>query len=106
MNEELKEQLKTQGKRISVATHNYEASKQALEQFDANSRVAVRADNVKRTEADVDALVLSNVGRLPLFEQYCENKAELEGLKTDTQCLLAHVSLICSETAALSRIAQ
>ena len=37
---------------------------------------------------------------------YFTAKADLEGVKTDTQCLLAHVSLVCSETAAMSRISQ
>lgn len=106
MNDAMKEALGTQGARVMGAVLRYKTAKAALEVFDANSRNAVKADGVKRTEADTDALVTVATGRSMLVDALCKSEAELEGYKTDTQCLLAHVSLVCSETAAMSRISQ
>ena len=106
MNEDLKDALKTQGKKVREAILRAETAKIDLETFDANTRIAVKADGVKRTEADTDAAVTVAQGRAPLVNAAILGKADLEGVKTDTQCLLAHVSLVCSETAAMSRISQ
>ena len=104
MNEELKGALRSQGERVRNATRRYEESKLGLDTFDANSRIAVKADGVKRTESDTDAAVMALEARSALAGEAALAKAYLEGIKTDTQCLLAHVSLVCSETAAMSRI--
>jgi len=106
MNEELKTALTSQGMKVREAMIRAEASKVALDTFDANSRISVKADGVKRTESDTDAAVMVAAGRSPLVVAAGTAKADLEGVKTDTQCLLAHVSLVCSETAAMSRISQ
>ena len=106
MNEELKDALRNQGTRVREAIIRAEATKSNLDTFDANTRIAVKADGAKRTESDTDAAVTVAPGRAPLVAASGEAKADLEGVKTDTQCLLAHVSLVCSETAAMSRISQ
>ena len=106
MNEELKEALETQGTTIRNAMFRYNTAKTALEAFDAKSRNAIKADGVKRTESDTDALVTVAAGRTELAAALVIANAELEGHKVNTQCLLAHVSLVCSETAAMSRINQ
>lgn len=106
MNQELKDALRGQGTKVREAMIRAEASKVALDTFDANSRISVKADGVKRTESDTDAAVMVAAGRSPLVVAAGTAKADLEGVKTDTQCLLAHVSLVCSETAAMSRISQ
>ena len=106
MNEELKAALTSQGTKMREAVLRAETAKSALETFDANNRISVKADGVKRTEADTDAAVMVAAGRSPLVVAAGTAKADLEGVKTDTQCLLAHVSLVCSETAAMSRISQ
>ena len=106
MNEELKAALTSQGTKMREAVLRAETAKIDLETFDANTRIAVKADGVKRTEADTDAAVAVAQGRAPLVNAAILCKADLEGVKTDTQCLLAHVSLVCSETAAMSRISQ
>lgn len=106
MNEELKAALTSQGTKVREAVLRAETAKSALETFDANTRISVKADGVKRTEADTDAAVTVAAGRSPLVVAAARAKADLEGVKTDTQCLLAHVSLVCSETAAMSRISQ
>ena len=106
MNEELKDALKTQGERVRTAYARAMFAKNALEAFDAQSRNAIKADGVKRTEADTDALVTVAAGRAALLEGLVKATSELEGTKVDTQCLLAQVSLVCAETAAMSRISQ
>lgn len=106
MNEELKAALRGQGTKVREAMIRAEASKVALDTFDANTRISVKADGAKRTESDTDAAVMVAAGRPPLVVAAGTAKADLEGVKTDTQCLLAHVSLVCSETAAMSRISQ
>ena len=106
MNTELKAALTSQGAKVREAVLRAEAAKRALEAFDANTRISVKADGVKRTESDTDAAVMVAPGRSPLAVAAGTAKADLEGVKTDTQCLLAHVSLVCSETAAMSRISQ
>lgn len=105
MNEELKTTLQGQGMRMSGAVRRYEHAKGALDLYDAQNRIKVKADGVKRTESEVDALVVSAEGRGPLTADLIDAKAELEGVKTASQCVLAECSLICSETAAMSRIA-
>ena len=104
MNEGLKEALKTQGQKMRNALYCADMAKAALDKFDANTRIAVKGDGLKRTEADTDAAVLSAPKRDTLAATVSETKSELEGVKVDTQCLLAEVSLVCSETAAMSRI--
>ena len=106
MNTELKAALTSQGMKMREAVLRAETTKSALETFDANTRISVKADGVKRTESDTDAAVMVAAGRSPLAVAAGMAKADLEGVKTDTQCLLAHVSLVCSETAAMSRISQ
>ena len=106
MNEELKDALKTQGERVRTAYVRATFAKNALEAFDAQSRNAIKADGVKRTEADTDALVTVAAGRVAMVADVAQTVADLEGTKADTQCLLAHVSLVCAETAAMSRISQ
>ena len=106
MNQELKEALRGQGAKVREAVIRAEACKVTLDTFDANTRIAVKAGGVKRTESDTDAAVMAASGRAPLVVAAGTAKAALEGVKTDTQCLLAHVSLVCSETAAMSRISQ
>lgn len=106
MNEELKDALMTQGERVRGAYVRATTAKNALEAFDAQSRNAIKADGVKRTEADTDALVTVAAGRVALAADVAQTAADLEGTKADTQCLLAHVSLVCAETAAMSRISQ
>ena len=105
MNDELKTALRSQRDMVSGAVTRYENAKANLDRFDANARVAIKADGVKRTEADTDALVLADAKRITLEIALIEAKAELESVKVNTQCLLAEVSLVCSETAAMSRIA-
>lgn len=105
MNEDLKSALQTQGPRTGQAIHAYETKKANLDAFDANSRIKIKSDGVKRTESETDAMVIASDGRAPLVAEMIAAKAEMEGMKTDTQCLLAHVSLVCAETAAMSRIA-
>lgn len=106
MNDELKDALRNQGTVVKNAMLRFNRAKSALEAFDANTRNAVKADGVKRIEADTDALVTVAAGRANLVATMVIAAAELEGCKVDTQCLLAHVSLVCSETAAMSRISQ
>jgi|GEM_PF-1148997 len=106
MNEELKAALTSQGERVRNAVRRAELTKSALESFDAQSRVAIKADGLKRTEADVNAAVITAPTREKALLPAIDSKADLEGVKTDTQCLLAHVSLVCAETAAMSRISQ
>ncbi len=106
MNQELKDALRSQGEKVRNAVLRAELTKSALESFDAQSRVAIKADGVKRTEADMDAAVITAPTREKALLPAIDSKADLEGVKTDTQCLLAHVSLVCSETAAMSRISQ
>ena len=106
MNDELKDALRNQGAVIKNAMLRFNTAKNALEAFDANTRNAVKADGVKRTEADTDAMVTVAAGRANLTAALVIAYSELEGYKVDTQCLLAHVSLVCSETAAMSRISQ
>jgi hypothetical protein len=105
MNEELKKTLKGQRTLVYGAMLRFRHAKTKLEGFDATARVAIRADGVKRTESDVDALVLADPKRAPLEAEYAEAEAELSAVKVDTDCLLANVSLVCSETAAMSRVA-
>ena len=112
MNEELKTALTSQGMKVCEAVLRAETAKSALETFDANSRCAIKAADKPAgwakapTDDDTKALVLANAGRAPLVAARIEAFADSEGVKTDTQCLLAHVSLVCSETAAMSRISQ
>ena len=106
MNDDLKERLSTQGKRVCEATLRFEDRKSKLEVFDANSRIKVRATGLKLTEGDVSAHILIADGRLVLTVPLNEAKAELEALKKDTDCLLALASLTCAEVAANSRISQ
>lgn len=112
MNEDLKDALKTQGKKVREAILRAETAKSALETFDANSRIAIKAKDKPAgwakapTDDDTKALVLANAERAPLVAARIAALAESEDVKTDTQCLLAHVSLVCSETAAMSRISQ
>jgi len=106
MNEELKEKLRGRGLAVGGALFRYRTAKACLVTFDANARIAVKADGVKRTESDTDAAVLADPKRAPLEAAAIGAEAELEGAKTDTQCILAEVSLVCSETAAMSRISQ
>lgn len=106
MNDDLKIALQSQGERMREAILRADNAKSALETFDAHSRTAIKADGVKRTEADTDALVTIVANRAAMESAMIVAKAELEGVKVDTQCLLARVSLICSETAAMSRISQ
>lgn len=105
MNEELKVALQSQGPRMAAVVGQYETAKNALETFDANSRIKVKADGVKRTESEVDAMVQVVDGRPPLVEAMIAAKAALEGVKTDGMCLISHVGLICAETGAAGRIA-
>lgn len=106
MNEELKEALRAQGDNVRAAYARANVAKNTLEAFDAQSRNAIKADGVKRTEADTDALVTVAAGRAGLVNDVSKTAADLEGTKVETQCLLAHVSLVCAETAAMSRISQ
>jgi len=106
MNDDLKEKLKTQGKAVYEATLRFEHCKMKLEKFDANSRLSVRATGVKLTESDVGAHILVAEERLLMATPVNEAKAELDGVKEDTKCLLALAALTCAEIAANSRISQ
>ena len=106
MNDELKDKLHGQGKLVGRAHFCFKTAKADLARFDANARIAVKADGVKRTEADTDAVVIADPKRAPLESAAIGSEAALEDAKTDTACLLAEVSLVCSETAAMSRISQ
>ncbi len=106
MNEELKEKLRKQGKTVGEAIFRHRTAKGELARFDATARLAVKSDGMKRTEADTDAAVLADPKRASLEVELIATEAELEQVKTDTQCILAEVSLVCAETAAMSRISQ
>lgn len=106
MNEDIKTRLDNQPEAVRGAFLRADNTKSQLELFDANARIAAKADGQKRTEADVDALVCVTPGRSTLVGANSTAKADYEGIKTDTQCLLAKVSLICTETAACARVAQ
>ena len=112
MNEELKDALKTQGERVRNAVKCAETTKSALETFDAVTRNAVKAGGIPPgwtkapTDDDAKSLVLGNEARKPLVAANIEAKAAAEGIEADTKCLLAQVSLVCAETAAMSRISQ
>jgi len=106
MNDGLKEKLHGQGKLVGDSILRHKTAKAALATFDAHSRTAVKADGVKRTEADTDAAVLTTANRVSVEQAAIVAEAEMEATKTDTACLLAEVSLVCSETAAMSRISQ
>lgn len=105
MNDAVKKALKEQSVDVGAAVSHYKTAKAALDKFDANTRKAIKADGVKRTVDEVDALVLLAEGRDALVEAVNAAEAVYEATKTGTQCLLAEVSLVCSETAAMSRIA-
>ena len=104
-NDEIKLALQGQGGKVYASTLAYGEAKSALKLFDANSRVAVKADGVKRTEAETDALVLTAEGRGPLEKALAEAEAALAAVKSDSENLLALASMACAETAAMSRIA-
>ena len=112
MNDELKEALLGQGKRVREATLRAETAKSALETFDANSRNAIKAGGnppgwtKAPTDDDTKALILLQPGRAALVTERIATTADADGIEADTKCLLAHVSLVCSETAAMSRISQ
>ena len=112
MNDELKDALKTQGTRVREAVLRAETAKSALETFDANSRNAIKANGIPPgwakapTDDDAKTLVLAKTERAPLVTARIAAFADAEGIEADTKCLLAHVSLVCSETAAMSRISQ
>ena len=106
MNDDLKEKLSSQGKRMGEATLRFEHHKNKLDVFDANSRIKVRAAGLKLTESDVAAHILIVDGRLVLAAPLNDAKAELESVKKDTDCLIALASLTCAEVAANSRISQ
>ena len=111
MNDELKTALRSQREMVSGAVLRYEDAKAKLEAFDAHSRKAIKGGDKpigwakSPTDDDTDALILTCGGRAPLEAALIASKAELESVKVNTQCLLAEVSLVCSETAAMSRIA-
>lgn len=102
MNEELKERLRAQGKRVADAVTLYENDKNALEVFDASTAVCAG----KMTEKQLDVIVKSAEGRNALTSPLAISKGELEGIKKETECLIAEASLVCSEIAAASRISQ
>lgn len=106
MNEELKLALKTQGEKVRGAVARHKAAKNALEEFDANSRIAINAENPKMNLDDTKARVTVAPGRRDMTARLVLAEADAEGIDADTKCLLAHVSLVCSETAAMSRISQ
>ena len=106
MNEEVKEGLRTQPTKMFNATLRYRTAKTALERFDAASRNSVKADGVKRTEADTDAMVTVAEGRQTLAKEFAEAEAEMNATEAQTKCLLAEASLVSAETAAMSRISQ
>lgn len=112
MNEELKTALDTQGKKVREATFRAETAKSVLETFDANSRGIIKTAGTPPgwakppTDDDTKALVLVQPGRAALVTERIATMADAEGIEADTKCLLAHVSLVCSETAAMSRISQ
>ena len=106
MNDEVKEGLRTQPKRVYDATLRYRTAKTALEAFDAASRNTVKADGVKRTEADTDAMVTTAEGRNAMTRAFAEAEAEMNATEAQTKCLLAEASLVSAETAAMSRISQ
>ena len=104
MNEEVKLELKTQPKHVYNATLRYRDAKTALETFDAASRNTIKADGMKRTEADTDALVLVAEGRAAAARAFALAEAEMNATEAKTKCLLAEASLVSAETAAMSRI--
>ena len=104
-NEDLKLALQRQGGRIRTVTQAYDTAKSALENFNANTWAAGRADGVKRTESDLDAYVRLAKGHAELESALIAAKADLDAVKTEIQCLLSQVALTCSEIAAASRIA-
>lgn len=105
MNEELKDALRTRGAFTHGCTARFKSAKAQLEAFDASSRCSIKADGIKRTEADTDALVTCASGREKLVSALIEAEAELSGCQVGNQCLLAETSLVCAEVAAMSRIA-
>lgn len=111
MNDELKDALRTQGEKVRNATRRYEAGKVALDRVKGAIRGAVRESRASANlkplnEADTDAMVAADSTKTPIEDALVEAKADLEAVKADGECLLAHVSLVCSETAAMSRISQ
>ena len=104
--EETRARLIGQRALVYGAMMRFENAKAKLDAYDAGARVKIRADGVKRTESDVDAMVISDPQRAPLEAEMIASKAEMESLKVDTQCLLAQASLDCAEVAAMSRISQ
>ena len=106
MNEELKTRLETQGKRTRDTTLRYKNTKGKLEDFDALSRISIKAANKGMNLDDTKANIRGAVGRAALTNEAAVAEADLAGVDTDTKCLIAQVSLVCSETAAMSRISQ
>ena len=106
MNEEIKEKLRGQGKKVGEAYFRFKTAKADLARFDASTRVAVKADGVKRTEADMDAVVSIDPKRGPLERAAIVTEADKEAFDTDTKCLLAEAGLVSAEVSAMSRISQ
>lgn len=104
--DDLKAKLRGQRALIRCALVREGNAKVALKTFDANTWNRIRGDGVKRTEADVNALVQIEPGRAGLEADLINAGAEAESLKVDTQAMLAEASIVCSEIAALSRISQ
>lgn len=111
MNEELKERLYGQGKKVFEATRRFENAKASLESIKGAARAGIRearasAREKPLNEADTDALVACDGGCIKAAAAHADAKAELEAIKTDSANLLAEASLVCAEVAAMSRISQ
>ena len=111
MNEELKDALDAQGKRVRDAVFRAETAKSALETFDAQSRNTIKASGIPPgwakapTDDDTKTLVIAAAGRAPLVAERIATMADAEGIEGETKCLLATASLVCAETGAAGRIA-
>lgn len=108
--EELKEALSIQGKRTRDASLRARTAKTALDKFDAESRCAIKKGGIPEgwskapTDDDTKALALLAKGREQLAQVNDEMQAENDGIEAETKCLVAHASVVCAETAAMSRI--
>ena len=91
MNEELKDVLDAQGKRVRDAVFRAETAKSALETFDANSRNTIKASGIPPgwakapTDDDTKTLVIAAAGRAPLVAERIATMADAEGIEAEPQ---------------------
>lgn len=106
MNETLKEQGHNLAKKTRDCFARYKHAKNKLATYDANTRITGRTDGSKRTEKDLDAYVAVDEGRSELLSDLVEFEADWEAVQVETKVVIAEMSLVCTETAANSRISQ